>query len=182
MKPWLQWGLIGVFAVASAGLGVWLRGEFDDARTPPPPAGLKVVALGESAEPLLGTTLEGVNQPLPGEGRWRLINFWASWCPPCHAEHPKLLEMQAEGMEIIGVNFKDTEGPAASYLTKDGNPFAAVAFDPRGRTAIDWGVTAPPETFILDAEGTVLYRFAGPLVGSDYEQRFLPELEKALNR
>ncbi len=90
MKPWLQWTLIGAFAAMSAALGVWLRGEFDDARTPPPPAGLTVVALGESAEPLLGTTLDGVNQPLPGEGRWRLINFWASWCPPCVEEMPVL--------------------------------------------------------------------------------------------
>jgi cytochrome c biogenesis protein CcmG/thiol:disulfide interchange protein DsbE len=57
-----------------------------------------------------------------------------------------------------------------------------VAFDPQGRTAIDWGVTAPPETFILDGDGTVLYRFAGPLIGSDYEQRFLPELNKALGK
>ncbi len=112
-------------------------------------------------------------------GQVTLVNFWASWCPPCRAEHPKLLEMAAAGMPIVGVNFKDTEGPATAYLTDDGNPFVAVAFDPRGRTAIDWGVTAPPETFILDADGTVLYRFAGPLVGSDYEQRFLPELEKA---
>jgi hypothetical protein len=77
MKPWQQWALIGVFAVSSAALGIWLRGEFDAARTPPAPEGLKVVALGESAEPLLGTTLDGENQPLPGEGRWRLINFWA---------------------------------------------------------------------------------------------------------
>ncbi len=113
-------------------------------------------------------------------GEVTLVNFWASWCPPCRAEHPKLLEMAAGGMPIIGVNFKDTKGPAIKYLTEDDNPFVAVAYDPQGRTAIDWGVTAPPETFILDAEGRVLFRFAGPLVGSDYEQRFVPELEKAL--
>ncbi|WP_415920200.1 DsbE family thiol:disulfide interchange protein [Tateyamaria sp. SN6-1] len=114
-------------------------------------------------------------------GEVTLVNFWASWCPPCRAEHPKLLEMAAGGMPIIGVNFRDTEGPASSYLEDDGNPFVAVAFDPAARSAIDWGVTAPPETFILDGDGTVLYRFQGPLVGSDYEQRFLPELEKALS-
>jgi len=107
------------------------------------------------------------------------VNFWASWCPPCRAEHPKLLEMQAEGVNIIGINFKDTARNAATYLIEDDNPFSAVGFDPQGRTAIDWGVTAPPETFILDAEGTVLFRFAGPLIGSDYEQRFLPQLEAA---
>jgi cytochrome c biogenesis protein CcmG/thiol:disulfide interchange protein DsbE len=115
-------------------------------------------------------------------GELTLVNFWASWCPPCRAEHPKLLDMQASGIPIIGVNFKDTARDAGRYLSNDGNPFVAVAFDEKGRTAIDWGVTAPPETFILDGDGVVLFRFAGPLIGSDYEQRFLPELNKVLNK
>lgn len=115
-------------------------------------------------------------------GELTLVNFWASWCPPCRAEHPKLLEMQASGIPIIGVNFKDTARDAGRYLSNDGNPFVAVAFDEKGRTAIDWGVTAPPETFILDGDGTVLFKFVGPLVGSDYEQRFVPELAKALSQ
>ena len=110
----------------------------------------------------------------------KIVNFWASWCPPCRAEHPKLLEMAANGLPIIGVNFRDKASAAANYLDDDGNPFVAVAFDPEGKSAIDWGVTAPPETFILAADGTVLFRYIGPLVGSDYEQRFLPELEEAL--
>ncbi|MEP5151901.1 DsbE family thiol:disulfide interchange protein [Planktotalea sp.] len=114
-------------------------------------------------------------------GEVTLVNFWASWCPPCRAEHPKLLELTEE-FNIVGVNFKDNAGTATRYLVEDGNPFDSVAFDPQGRTAIDWGVTAPPETFILDGNGTVLYRFAGPLIGSDYEQRFLPELNKALGK
>lgn len=160
--------------VAMAGIGMF-RSD---------PTELRSTLIGQPAPAITEVALSDfpavTPQTLP-TGEVTLVNFWASWCPPCHAEHPKLLEMQSEGMTIIGVNFKDSEGPASSYLTEDGNPFAAVAFDPRGRTAIDWGVTAPPETFILDANGTVLYRFAGPLVGSDYEQRFLPELEKALN-
>ena len=113
-------------------------------------------------------------------GEVTLVNFWASWCPPCRAEHPKLLEMAAEGLPIVGVNFKDLEKNAQKYLREDGNPFIGVGFDPQGRTAIDWGVTAPPETFILDGQGKVLFRYAGPLVGSDYEQRFLPALNAAL--
>ena len=88
--------------------------------------------------------------------------------------------MAANGLPIIGVNFRDKASAAANYLDDDGNPFVAVAFDPEGKSAIDWGVTAPPETFILAADGTVLFRYIGPLVGSDYEQRFLPELEEAL--
>ena len=55
-----------------------------------------------------------------------------------------------------------------------------MATDPNGRNRVEWGVTAPPETFIVGGDGTVLFRFVGPLVGTDYETRFVPELEKAL--
>lgn len=113
-------------------------------------------------------------------GEITVVNFWASWCPPCRAEHPQLLKMAEDGIRVLGVNFKDKENQATRYLADDGNPFLAVAFDPAGRTAIDWGVTGPPETFILDGDGIVLFKFVGPLVGSDYEQRFVPALEQAL--
>jgi len=66
------------------------------------------------------------------------------------------------------------------YLAEEGNPFIGVATDPNGRNRVEWGVTAPPETFIVGGDGTVLFRFVGPLVGTDYEDRFVPELEKAL--
>ena len=125
---------------------------------------------------------EAITPEMVASGEVTLVNFWASWCPPCRAEHPKLLEMAGEGIPILGVNFKDHSNSAITYLRDEQNPFQAVAFDPRGRTAIDWGVTAPPETFILSGEGEVLFRFQGPLVGSDYEQRFVPALEEALGR
>jgi len=113
-------------------------------------------------------------------GEVTIVNFWASWCPPCRAEHPNLLDLQAQGYRVAGVNFRDVQDQASEYLIEDGNPFFATGFDPRGRIAIDWGVTAPPETFLVGPDGIVLFRFTGPLVGSDYEQRFLPELAKAV--
>lgn len=113
-------------------------------------------------------------------GEVTLVNYWASWCPPCRAEHPTLKALAEQGYRVAGVNFRDTEANALQYLEDEGNPFFKAAFDPKGRTSIDWGVTAPPETFIVDGNGTVLFRFAGPLLGSDYENRFLPALEKAL--
>ena len=113
-------------------------------------------------------------------GEVTILNYWASWCPPCRAEHPTLLALAADGYRVAGINFRDEADAAVEYLVEDGNPFFATGFDPKGRTAINWGVTAPPETFIVDGDGTVLFRFAGPLVGSDYEQRFLPALNKAL--
>jgi cytochrome c biogenesis protein CcmG/thiol:disulfide interchange protein DsbE len=146
------------------------------------PEGLPSTLVGQLAPDIPEKALSGfpmATKDMLATGDVTLVNFWASWCPPCRAEHPKLLEMQANGMNIVGINFKDTERSATKYLIDDDNPFVGIAFDPQGRTAIDWGVTAPPETFILDGDGIILFRFAGPLVGSDYEQRFLPALKAA---
>lgn len=147
------------------------------------PEGLPSTRVGQMAPGVPEAGLEGFPAATPemlARGEVTLVNFWASWCPPCRAEHPKLLEMQGDGIAIVGINFKDTQANAAKYLTEDDNPFVGVGFDPQGRTAIDWGVSAPPETFILDGDGMVLFRYAGPLIGSDYEQRFLPALRDAL--
>lgn len=149
------------------------------------PAGSPPIPVGRPAPALPEQTLDGfpvVPDDVFTTTDVTIVNFWASWCPPCRAEHPQLLQMQADGFSIIGVNFKDTAAAASRYLSDDGNPFRGIAFDPQGRASINWGVTAPPETFIVDGKGTVLFRFSGPLVGSDYEQRFLPELNKALSR
>lgn len=113
-------------------------------------------------------------------GEITIVNFWASWCPPCRAEHPTLLALEAEGYRIAGINFRDQQETALPYLRDYADPFFATGFDPRGRVAIDWGVTAPPETFIIAGDGRVLFRFVGPLVGSDYTQRFVPALAEAI--
>ena len=144
---------------------------------------LEAARVGQIAPAMTAEALPGYEGVVPADfarGEVTRVNFWASWCPPCRAEHPRLLEMAAEGVPIIGVNFRDKAAAASAYLEETGNPFVAVPFDPEGRSAFDWGVTAPPETFILDAEGEVLFRFIGPLVGSDFEQRFLPEFQKAV--
>ncbi len=145
--------------------------------------GLPSTFIGKPAPPVTEVALQGYVGAKPEDfarGEVTLVNFWASWCPPCRAEHPRLLKLAEQGIPIIGVNFNDRAGDASAYLAEAKNPFIAVPFDPNGRSAFDWGVSAPPETFILGPDGTVLYRFIGPLVGSDYEQRFLPELQKAL--
>ena len=139
--------------------------------------------LGKPAPPVTEETLgeyTGVTDGTLATGEVTVVNFWASWCPPCRAEHPTLHEMQHDGIHLVGINFNDRAGDALRYLSNEGNPFDEIAFDPKGRTSFDWGVTAPPETFILDGEGTVLFKYIGPLVGDDYKQRFIPELEKAL--
>lgn len=131
-------------------------------------------------EPVVGTDIVRAGDFQTGEVT--IVNFWASWCPPCRAEHPTLLRLAAAGHRIVGANFKDQAEQAARYLAEDGNPFFATSFDPSGRKALDWGVSAPPETFVVGKDGRIMHRFTGPLVGSDYEQRFLPMLEDALAR
>jgi cytochrome c biogenesis protein CcmG, thiol:disulfide interchange protein DsbE len=138
--------------------------------------------VGRAAPAVPSTTLPGKTQltdAMLREPGVKLVNFWASWCPPCRAEHPTLTAL-SERLPVYGIDLKDPEANALSFLTEDGDPFHAHATDPRGRTAIDWGVTAPPETFIVNGEGEILYRFAGPLIRDDYDNRFLPELDKAL--
>ena len=146
------------------------------------PEGLPSTLVGQQAPAMPADTLPGYPQAtddmLRG-GQVSLVNFWASWCPPCRAEHPTLTAL-SEQLPVYGIDLKDPEANALSFLAEDGDPFAALATDPRGRTAIDWGVTAPPETFIVNGNGEILYRHAGPLIREDYENRFLPELERAL--
>ncbi|MFV0302248.1 MAG: DsbE family thiol:disulfide interchange protein [Paracoccus sp. (in: a-proteobacteria)] len=162
-----------IFA-ALAGMFLWGMGRDD-------PEQLASAFVGREAPALPATTLPGKAQltdEMLRQPGVKLVNFWASWCPPCRAEHPTLTEL-SKTIPVYGVDLKDPEPQALRFLTEHGDPFHAIATDPNGRGAIDWGVTAPPETFILDGEGRVLFRFAGPLVREDYQNRFLPELEKA---
>lgn len=165
---------VAIFA-GFAGLAGWALMRDDPSTMPSAMVGREAPSVGVATLPgKVQLTDEMLRQP-----GVKLVNFWASWCPPCRAEHPTLTEL-TKGLPVYGVNLKDPEDAALSFLEEDGDPFDALAADPRGRIAIDWGVTAPPETFILDGEGRILFRYAGPLIREDYTRRFLPELEKAL--
>lgn len=147
------------------------------------PSDLPSTRIGQPAPAVPQTTLTGKTQltdEMLRQPGVKLVNFWASWCPPCRAEHPTLTAL-SKTLPVYGIDLKDTETNALAFLNAYGDPYAAIATDPKGRTAIDWGVTAPPETFIIDSSGKVLFRFAGPLVREDYTNRFLPELDKALS-
>lgn len=149
------------------------------------PDDLPSVFIGKAAPALTGGALPGYPQLTEADlrkGDVVVVNFWASWCPPCRAETPTLIALANEGVRVVGVNMMDDAEQAKAFLASDGNPFAAILFDPKGKTRLDWGVTAPPETFILRGDGTVVYKFIGPLVGDDYEQRFRPELAKAMGQ
>ena len=147
------------------------------------PNEMRSTLIGQSAPKIQETALAGYEvfrNEMIENGEVTLVNFWASWCPPCRAEHSTLQDLSESGISVYGVNVKDRDENAIGFLEDEGNPFAAVAFDNKGRTGIDWGVTGLPETFIIDGDGTVLFRFNGPLIAENYTSRFLPELENAL--
>lgn len=110
-------------------------------------------------------------------GTPKLVNFWASWCGPCRVEHPNLEALQAEGLEILGVNYKDQPGNALSFLDELGDPYVAVGADPNGRMALNWGVYGVPETYLIDGAGNVVLRIAGPVTERELTTRLRPALE-----
>lgn len=90
-----------------------------------------------------------------------------------------LQALAAEGVEILGVAYKDDPANALAFLDELGNPYAAAAQDSRGRAALDWGVYGVPETFVVDAEGRVVARMAGPVTERVLRDRLLPAMEAA---
>ena len=94
-----------------------------------------------------------------------LINFFASWCLPCKVEHPLFFELSNSFPElyIIGFNHKDNDEEAKNYLSEDGNPYNFVGVDKDGMIALEFGVFGLPETFIVNENGKIIYKFMGPL-------------------
>jgi len=128
--------------------------------------------------------LEGANtpplDPVTYRGNVTVVNVWASWCAPCRAEHPFLLQLAKDRrIRLAGINYKDQPANALKFLVQLGNPFAAIGVDTAGRAAIEWGVYGVPETFLVGRDGTIRYKQVGPVTAENY-LRLLAEIEKAL--
>lgn len=112
-------------------------------------------------------------------GRPTLVNFFASWCAPCRAEHPLLMSLAREGrLRLVGINYKDKPADAETFLSRLGDPYERIGVDPQGRAFIDWGLTGVPETFLVDAAGVVRLHFRGPLTERDVRETLLPKLRE----
>jgi cytochrome c biogenesis protein CcmG/thiol:disulfide interchange protein DsbE len=112
-------------------------------------------------------------------GKVCLLNVWATWCVSCRAEHKVLMSMaRRDGVQIYGLNYKDTRPEARQWLRFYGDPYVANAFDADGRVGIDWGVYGTPETFVIDAQGIVRYKHIGPISESDLKETLLPLIQK----
>jgi len=99
------------------------------------------------------------------KGNYTLINFFASWCTPCRAEHHLFFKIKKEIPElyILGFSHKDDLNDSKKYLEEEGNPYSFVGIDRDGKIAFDFGVFGLPETFIINKDGEIIYKHTGPL-------------------
>lgn len=108
-------------------------------------------------------------------GRPWLLNVWGTWCGGCRQEHDVLLEIARQNaVPMVGLNWKDDDAAAKRWLRDLGNPYAVVAVDQDGRTAVDWGVYGAPETFLIDAEGIVREKHTGAVNSRVWTEKFKP--------
>lgn len=113
------------------------------------------------------------------KGQVSIVNFFASWCPPCEIEHPELIRLKNEhGIAIYGVNYKDSDSGRVDYLQRLGNPYTAITPDPNGELAALWRIQGVPETVIIDPAGHIRYRLSAPLTPQLIDATLLPLIRK----
>ena len=127
-------------------------------------------------------SLPGRGQALKSEdlkGEVSLINVWGSWCIACVAEHPVLMDIAATGeIPIHGIAWRDDPAKSLTWLGKHGDPYSKVGQDPKSIAAIAFGVTAAPETFLVDKQGVIRYKQTGPITLQIWRDEILPRVKQ----
>lgn len=108
------------------------------------------------------------------QGRPALLNVWATWCISCRVEHPYLNKLSKQGVRIVGLNYKDDSAEAIKWLDEKGDPYELSVVDARGRLGLDLGVFGAPETYVVDASGTIRYKHVGVVDDRVWQQKILP--------
>lgn len=107
-----------------------------------------------------------------------LLNAWATWCQPCLIEHPTIVELSEQGINIVGLNYKDEEDAAKRWLVDLKNPYLKVIFDKEGRLGLDLGVSGIPETYFVDAQGVIRYKHVGIINEKVWLEKLRPVWQK----
>lgn len=137
---------------------------------------------------MAGKPMPGIAMPRHGgdgtvslssmRGRAYAVNIFASWCAPCRLEAPAIEEL-AGAMPVIGINYRDGAADAEAFLEQFGNPYHAIGRDSDGSASIQLGVHGLPETFIVGADGVVVYHHQGPLLAGDLKGPVAAAIRKA---
>jgi cytochrome c biogenesis protein CcmG/thiol:disulfide interchange protein DsbE len=153
--------------------------------------GLKIAdRKSDLPSPLVGREMPKFTLPLLGEedviidsdeliGEPMLINFWASWCVTCRLEHPVITDLAESGaIRVIGLHFRDETDDALAWLRQFGNPYTMNIQDLSGRTSIDFGVYAAPESFLVDDKGVIVFKQLGAMTPEVIETEILPRIRR----
>jgi len=112
------------------------------------------------------------------KGQVILLNVWGTWCVYCKYEHPYLVDIANSGrVALYGLNYKDDRQDAQQWLIDYEDPYQFSIFDPLGKLGIELGVTAAPETFVIDSKGIIRMKHVGPIDGDVWQAKFLPIIE-----
>ncbi|WP_219892870.1 DsbE family thiol:disulfide interchange protein [Aquisediminimonas profunda] len=108
-------------------------------------------------------------------GQPRLLNIFASWCIPCIAEAPVLMQLKSMGVEIDAIAIRDKPEDVARFLERNGNPYTRIGSDTVGKVQISLGSSGVPETFVIDGKGIIRHQHIGDIRADD-----IPEIMQAL--
>jgi cytochrome c biogenesis protein CcmG/thiol:disulfide interchange protein DsbE len=98
------------------------------------------------------------------ENTFYILNIWASWCAPCRAEHPLLMQLSKnQSIKLIGLNYKDNLNNAKNFISEFGNPYSIILVDKDGTLAIEFGAYGVPETFLINKNKDIVKKFVGPI-------------------
>ena len=113
------------------------------------------------------------------KGNIMIINFFASWCAPCKAEHPLFFEIKKKYPKIIliGINFKDKKEEAINYLNTMDNPYDYIGVDSNGLIGLELGVFGLPETFVVNSKGIIMHKHLGPLTRKIIKNEVAPFIQ-----
>lgn len=174
---WLAFVPLIIFAMLA---GVFALQLFSGKNANELPSVLIGQASPETDLPALDPALPGIKS-VDFKGRVTVLNVFASWCVPCRDEHPSLIALTKDArFTLSGLNYKDKPDQATNFLKELGNPYDEIGADVSGRAGIMWGVYGVPETYVIGKDGTIKYKFTGPLDPDKIKSVLLPEIEKVL--
>jgi len=160
---------LGIFLLLSLFLGLGLRLKPQEIPSPlidKPAPGFTLPQLEDSGK---------MFQSQDMRGKVWLLNVWASWCAPCRAEHPVLLEFsKLAAVPMVGLNYTDKREDSQKWLQEYGNPYQVSAFDGDGKVSLDYGVYGAPETFVIDKRGVIRLKHIGPITQEIIRDKLLP--------
>ena len=115
-------------------------------------------------------------------GKPALLNVWATWCVSCKAEHPVLTELAAQGVNIVGINYKDDNANALKWLKEFHNPYQLDIRDEQGSLGLNLGVYGAPETFLVDKHGIIRHKFVGVIDQRVWREQLAPLYQQLVDQ